>query len=252
MSKISPLFAVLLILGIVSCHHRKEAFFSYIEGETGIGGVVTHNGALVEGVEVYLYRNIKSNLKGPADFLGVTDTNGRYFIDVPKGNYFIIARKRKSGAGSGPIRKGDYYSEPVYEPVAVKKGKTAKADLAVKQLFGPLIQKSSGQKKTDTAISGIIVDINGIPIKGVYAFAYKDDDFKREPDYFSTKTSDTGGFTIYFEEGGRYYLGARSSGRGIPRQGELYSFYKGATGSGVFVKAKEKVTKIEIILKEYK
>jgi len=252
MCKIKLFCITLLLLCVTSCHHRKDTFFSYTEGKTGIAGVVTRNDAPEEGVEVYLYRNLKSNFRGPADFMDITDVNGQYFIDVPRGDYYIICRKRKSGKASGALRKGDYYSNPIYEPVVVKDGRTAKVDLSLRQLLGALIQQSSGTKKTDTYIDGVIVDETGAPKKGVYAFAYEDNDFKREPDYFSTATVENGIFRLYFKEGGRYYLGARGAGRGIPKPGELFSFYDGPRGSGILVKGDEKISGIKIILREYK
>jgi hypothetical protein len=251
MNKLKFLFYFVFLI-LISCHQKKDTFFSYIKGEMGISGVVTRNGAPMEDVEVYLYRNIKSNLRGPADFMDLTDEKGEYFIDVPEGAYYIVARKRKSGVKSGPIKKGDYYSDPIYEPAIVVTDKTTKVDLTLKQLFGSLIQKESGQKKTGTFVSGTIMEEKGTPLKGVYAFAYKNKDFMREPDYFSTETDADGRYTIYFEEGGKYYLGARSSGRGIPKPGELYGLYEGVRGNGIFIKDDEEVTGIKITIKEYR
>lgn len=252
MNRITIFFVPLLLLSIVSCIHKKESAFPYIKGKTGIIGVVTRDGLPKENVEVYLYRNIKSNLRGPADFMDITDVNGRYFIDVPRGSYYIIARKRKSGKTSGPIGKGDYYSEPIYKPIVVLDGRSAQVDLVLKQLSGALIQTESGQKKTDTYISGVIVDKEKKSLQGVYAFAYKDSDLRREPDYFSSETGSDGAFTLYFDKGGKYSLGARSSSRGTPKPGEFYSLYEGPRGNSILVKDNEKITGIKIILREYK
>jgi hypothetical protein len=254
MSRVKPLIIALLLLGAISCYHKKDTFYTYIKGKTGIGGIVTFNGAPIEGVDVYLYRNTLSNFRGPADFAGVTDAKGSYFIDIDVSGegYYIVARKRKSGSGSGPIKKGDYRSNPVYKPVVIRAGRTAKVDLALKQLFGTLIQKKSGQEKTSSLISGTVTDESGTPVKGVYAFAYEDDDFKREPDYFSTETDENGTFIIYFEKGGRYHLGAKSSNRGALKAGDLYGLYEGPRGSEIFIKESEAVKDIKIILKRYK
>lgn len=255
MNEFRPLFTALVLIFVIttSCHNKKkETFFSYVEGKTGITGGAYQDGTPIENVEVYLYRNLKTNFRGPADFLDVTDVNGRYFLDVPEGKYYIIARKRKKGVGSGPIKKGDYYSEPKYEPVIVKSGQTAVVDLELKQLFGKLIQKKSGQEKTETHLSGTISDKSGIPVKGVYAFAYGDEDFKREPDFFSAETGDDGTFTIYFKEGGRYYIGAKSPGRGGLKKGDLYGLYKGVRGSSIYIKSKEGLSGIKIIVENYK
>ncbi|MFC1856163.1 hypothetical protein ACFL2A_06450 [Thermodesulfobacteriota bacterium] len=257
MNKLKIFVIVLLIASAVSCSKTDEAlkrdtFFSYVEGKTGVRGVVMRESVPMEGVEVYLYRNKKSNLRGPADFVDITDAAGNYFIDVPEGNYYIIARKRKSGKNQGPIRKGDYYSPPIYDPVIVKIGVSVKVDLELKQLFGSLIQQSSGQKETATLISGVVLDEKGAPLKGAHAFAYSNEDFKREPDYFSSETLEDGSFTIYLDGGGKYYLGARDTARGTPKEGELYGLYEGVRGSGIFIKTKEKITEIKIRLKRFK
>jgi len=252
MNRLNVLIIMIAIVALVSCAEKKVAFFSYVNGATGITGTVTQNGVHAEGIEVYLYRNKKSNFRGPADFVDITSASGNYFIDVPEGEYYIIARKRASGSNTGPIKKGDVYSDPIYEPVLVKSGQTSRVDLTLKQLFGELIQKESGQEKTETYISGVITDAKGSPLKGVYAFAYKNDDFKREPDFFSTETGADGLFTIYFKEGGKYFIGGRSPGRGVPKHGELYGFYESPRGSGVLIKNNEKILDIKIILKKYK
>ncbi len=253
--KTNIIVMILALLICVSCHPKKATFYSYEKGEVGIKGQVSYDAAPMADAEVYLYRSKKKNFRGPADFMDATDASGNYFIDVPSGKYYIVARKRKEkrkrSQRRGPLRKGDYYSDNIYEPVVVIEDHTTKVNLKLKKLFGQMIQSRSGQERTGTSLSGLIVDESGAPMPGVYAFAYKNDELNREPDFFSTATEADGRFTMYFPASGRYYVGAKASVRGKPTTGELYSLYEGARGSAVFVKYGESVEGIKIILRKY-
>ena len=83
------------------------------EDQTGIAGQVTDNtNASATGAYVYAYRNMRSSLRGPADFEAQVDKSGHYFLDLVEGDYYLVARMRQSGADAGPPKAGDAWALP--------------------------------------------------------------------------------------------------------------------------------------------
>lgn len=220
---------------------------TYIDGQgkTGISGTVVlkDSGAPLAGCYVNIYPDTISNLLGPSQFISTpTDAAGRYQLDVPPGVYYVVARKRTSGQATGPLAPGDYYSEHQRIVTRVEAGKIVVVDLPVAVMKAPMFFKRMADDRTDTGISGVLVDAAGQPVMGGFAMAYTDQEMKRLPDYASTLSDEQGRFTIYLPEGGAYYLSARIHAWDMPSPGEPYGKYGGdaptqvKVDSGAFVK----------------
>lgn len=215
------------------------------QGKTGIRGrvIMKESGAPLEGSYVNIYPDTISNLLGPSQFISTpTDELGFYQLEVPPGLYYVVARKRVSGESTGPLAPGDLYSEHQRLAAKVEAGKLVEVDLPVVVMKAPMFFKRMVDDKTDTGISGVLLDQSGQPVMGGFAMAYTDKEMKRLPDYASTLSDQKGRFTIYLPEGGSYYLSARIHAWDMPTPGEPYGKFGGEdptlvkVDTGTFVK----------------
>ncbi len=80
-----------------------------------------------EGAVVDLYRK-GDDLRGPPfTQLGPLDARGGFGIELPPGEYVLVARQRASGDETGPLKEGDLKTDPV--PLRVEAGKPVRLDL---------------------------------------------------------------------------------------------------------------------------
>jgi hypothetical protein len=219
-------------------------------GHTGISGKVTlkANGSPLAGAYINIYPNTISNLLGPSEFLSApTAPDGSYKIDLPPGDYYVVARKRSSGLPNGPLTTGDYYSDYQRILARVADGKLTQVDLRMARMKAPMFfKKDLSDTKTDTGIRGVLIDEQGKPVPGGFAIAYVNDNLQRLPDFASTLTNQNGEFTLYLPQGGTYYLAARIQAWDMPHQGELYGKYGGENALPMKIVDKSFVEGVEI------
>lgn len=209
----------------------------------------------VTGAHVYAYTDPSKNLIGVADHVSKgSAADGSYSLQVSPGEYYIVSRKRASGSNYGPIVTGDLYDHR-YEGdvVKLKPGQTLEMNFELTQLSEPLFFQvfTESERTTETWISGQILDEKRVPVQGAFATAYRDDNMKRLPDFASTLSGDNGEFTLYLPEGGRWYIGARSHARGVPKPGEPIGRYEGSKDHSILVPSKGHVEGVEILLKPF-
>ncbi len=226
---------------------------SYVDGQgkTGIRGrvVMKDAGSPLAGSYVNVYPDTISNLLGPSQFISTpTDEQGFYQLEVPPGIYYVVARKRMSGQSTGPLAPGDLYSEHQRLVTKVESGKFVEIDLPVVVMKAPMFFKRMAAEKTDTGISGMLVDSAGQPVMGGFAMAYTDKEMKRLPDYASTLSDEQGRFTIYLPQGGSYYLSARIHAWDMPTPGEPYGKYGGDDPSLIKVASGDFVKDVKIVM----
>jgi len=218
-------------------------------GSGSLTGVVTYMGQPLGGVYVSLYLDPKTDFKGMGySSSPPTGKSGMFRIDfLPESDYYVIARKRASGSNAGPLTDGDYFGYFVGNAVAVKAGKTANITFEVLSKAGEIGKNDSMFRETGTQISGRIADKNGNVVKGVYAFAYEEKVMAhKRPSFISREVDDKGNYTIYFSDGGTYYIGARSSYGDSPGMGEWYGRYDVTPDHSVVVKSGQRVDGINI------
>jgi len=189
----------------------------------GISGVVTNAQNMpATGAYVYAYRNMKSHLRGPADFESIVDSKGNYFLDLVEGNYYLVARMRQSGADAGPPKAGDAWALPRQNPVTVIAGKTARVDFILQGVAQPMLMREGTLTSGETGFTGLLVDKSGHPLSGSFIIAYPDTDFQRMPEATSPAVGEDGRFQLYVEREGQWCLAARTRTRGQPISGEPY------------------------------
>ena len=217
---------LLLILGLVSAcsapssiETKNNINFSGF----GIAGQVTDNhGNPAVGAYIYAYRNMRSNLRGPADFEAQVSNKSDYFLDLVEGDYYLVARMRQSGADAGPPKSGDAWALPTQNPVSVKSGKITTVNFVLKGIAQPMLMREGTLTSGDTGLTGLLVDAASQPIPGAFVIAYPDADFQRMPEATSAAVGEDGRFHLYVERNGQWCLAARTRTRGQPIAGELY------------------------------
>lgn len=226
------IFSLILFGALAACTTVTPPQGNFIAGPTGISGtVVDRHGRPAPGAYVDVYRTARGGLRGPADFEATVDEQGRYFLDLVEGRYYLVARMRQGGGDSGPPRAGDAWAIFPGNPVEVIPQRTAQADFRLHGVTQPLLMKEGSLSGGETALSGQVLDLAGQPVAGAIVLAYRNADFRRMPDFTAPATGEDGRFTLFVPEGGHYCLAVRTRTRGQPIAGELYGLLgEGETG----------------------
>ena len=221
------------------------------EGSGSIAGTVRYGANPLPGADVQLYLDAKDNFRGQVfSSSPTTGKTAQFRIDLlPESTYYVIARKRVSGAGAGPLGDGDYFGYFIENPVAVKSGKIARIDLEVGSKAGEIGKDDSLFRVSGTTVKGRITDTSGAVVKGVYAFAYREKVMShRRPSVISREVDDKGNYVLHLPEGGTWYLGARSSYGEGPTMGEWYGRYDATADHGLNLATGATVEGIDIIV----
>ena len=173
--------------------------------ENGIlsGRVVDVNHNPVTGVEIFVYNH--SNTRRPADFISPpSNENGGYKITLPPGSYWTVARLRLGKERFGPLLPGDKHSGTPLE-IDIAPGENVEEEYVVADLE----ETSQLAVKFDTTfirVEGVLLDQKGLPVENVYVIANRNPTMKRIPDFISTWTDKSGGYTLFLSPG-EYYFG---------------------------------------------
>ena len=224
-----------------------------------ISGFVTYKGKTVSDAQVSLYPVSEKNIRGLGLQTKSSDKNGGFNLAVNPGSYIIVARKRNSGRGKMPLKKGDLFCFSGPNPLTVEDareividvpcapkddldGFLAK-DIKVKRSHVELSRfRENLPKKTNIGITGTVVDNKGKPVKNMQVTAYLHDPAKTFQMHYLRLASeqvvqtDAGGkYFIPLAKGGAYYVVARQYGGESPLKGELYGLYEGNADQTVTV-----------------
>ena len=247
---------ILLVFVVVGCQTPAGSGVT-LQDRSGVSGsvVMKETGVPVQGVHVYAYTDYSKNLIGVADHVSKgSGEDGSYQMNLPPGEYYLVARKRVSGANYGPIVTGDLYDHRFEQQAfRVEAGRVLEKNFELEELSEPMFFQvfTEGQRKTTTGITGKIFNQDGEPVQGAFATAYRNSDMKRLPDFASTLTADDGSFTLYLPTGGKWYIGARSHARAAPEPGEPVGRYNGSDDHSLEVTENSFLEGIEIILKPF-
>ena len=202
-----------------------------------------------EGVYVYVYRK-GADPHGPADIIlpAPTGADGKYGVDLPPGEYTLVARRRMNQENCGPLTEGDFRSAPV--PVVVRAGGKAPVDLVMHGKEDAVARSYVPPKEWTTALSGTVRDANGNPFEGARVHVYTCVQMSDRPNYVSGRTGPDGAYVVFLPGGGTYYVAARNRFGGSPRIGDLYGRYReGAVDpTGVEVRDGERREKLDITM----
>jgi hypothetical protein len=220
-------------------------------GGTGAAGQVLSGGAPVEGASVFAYVRTESAFRDLGFAASApTGTDGSFVIDLPPGDYYLLARKRAGGGIAGPMRKGDLFGYYPGNPVSVRPGGYRLLSIPATALKLRNVPSYSGKYKGAALLEGRIVGPDGMPRAGVYAALYDNPDLLNRPVFLSDVTGPDGRFRLPVPLPGVYYLGARSGYGGAPGPGDLYGRFEGNAAHSVSFREGDHLTGVVITVNE--
>lgn len=208
---------------------------------SGIYGEITFQGEPLERVYLYIYKEPGSGFKGLGYFVQPVE-RGRFRVNLPPGDYYLLARKRARGGQFGPIEQGDYYNYYYGNPVHLTAGEARETQIEMLERLASLEEEVVAFQ----GVRGQIVDSAGQPQAGLYAFAYRNAEMTGTPDFFSAPSGPDGRFELALPGDGPYYLLARQAFGGPAEGSELYGKLKSPDGSPLAVKLSPPTTEVTI------
>ncbi len=190
---------------------RKEA------ARSGIYGQLSYQGEPLEKAYLYVYKDPSKNFKGPGYFIQPV-ARGDFRLNLPPGEYYLLARKRMQGGQFGPIEIGDYFNYYYGNPVRIEAGQVQEIKIETVTRLSMLEEDVVDLQ----GVRGQVVDAAGVPQAGLYVFAYRQAEMTGNPDFFSAPTGADGGFDLSLPDAGPYYLLARQAFGGPAGGDELY------------------------------
>ncbi len=217
----------------------------------GIAGIVMSDGDPVAEARVSAYLRSDRGFRQLGFATSApTAPGGEFFLELPPGRYYLVARKRAAGGMAGPLRKNDFFGYYPANPVTVGAGRAVNVVIPVTLLKLRNSPLYLGDSSTSAYIEGRIVGRDGKPRRGVYAALYFNPDLLDRPVFMSDVTGDDGRYRLPVPVAGTYYLGARQGYGGSPAFGSLYGRYEGSPAHAVSVREGDRLTGIDIIVEE--
>jgi len=211
---------------------------------TGVAGTIY---SPADGVYVYVYKR-GADPYGPAEVIlpAPTFADGSFSVELPPGEYTLVARRRSNQDSTGPLSPGDQRSDPV--DVTVTAGGIARSNLVLNVKEDSELRAFVPPKDWTTMIAGTVKDADGKPLAGARVHVYTYVQMSERPKYVSERTGPDGKYAVSLPKGGTYYLAARDRFGGPPRIGDLYGrFDEGSINPmGVVVRDGEKREGIDI------
>ncbi|UCG39428.1 MAG: carboxypeptidase regulatory-like domain-containing protein [bacterium] len=220
-----------------------------MELDARLSGVALLEGEPQEDVTISLYLDDEDGFRG-LGFLRSSPTgpDGRFLIDmVPSGRYFLLARRRVSGLGVGPVVKGDLFAYYRYNPLTLAAGTATDVVL-------PLVAKRQEKDVRGVdlpegrpAFEGTVRNREGEPAAGVHVFAYREPTMGHfKPAALSSVTDDRGSYRITLPEPGKYYIGARDGYGDSPSPGERFGHYEGTPDHSITLHEGQRLRSVDI------
>lgn len=181
----------------------------------------------VEGAVLHVYRP-GEDLRGPSfTQIGPLGPDARFSLDLPPGDYLLVARRRVGGDDTGPVKEGDIKSDPVR--LKVEAGKPVALGVAAYVKQGNPKETLGSEAEWKTSLAGTVTDPEGKPVEGVRVHLYEHVQMSERPKFVSAKTGPDGRYLVKLPKGGTYYLCARDKYGGPPKVGDLYGRYDKGT-----------------------
>lgn len=197
---------------------------------SGIYGQLSYQGEPLEKAYLYVYKDPSKHFKGPGYFIQPV-ARGDFRLNLPPGDYYLLARKRMQGGQFGPIEIGDYFNYYFGNPVHIEAGQVQEIKIETVTRLSMLEEEVVDLQ----GLSGRVVNAAGVPQAGLYVFAYRTPAMTGNPDFFSSPTGADGTFTITLPDSGPYYLLARQAFGGPAGGDELYGKLQAADGGPMAV-----------------
>jgi hypothetical protein len=236
------LILFVVMFSLAGCDSNESSSAKKSSGKGHLQGQVTMP---LEDVRLYVYKP-GMDLYGPAYAIStVTGNDGKFDIELPDGDYVVVARKRAKGEETGPVVAGDNRSEFIKVSVL---GSVVDMQISAPVKIGDQRNFTGDIEESTTGLAGQILDSDGQPVTAARVHVYDHVQMSERPKFVSEKTGPDGRYLIYLPAGGTYYLAARDKFGGPPKLGDLYGRYDKGTiePSAVVVKEGELLKQIDI------
>jgi len=244
---------------------NPEKPVEYVDGPTGIEGLILFKGKPVEGAYVAVYAPGKKN-KGLGVKTESAGNDGRFKVGLLPDRYIVRAKKNFKGLSNRPLQKGDLWCYNSNNPLEVMEGKTARVELACFPVndrasfaTAPIVKDddlktfAEQRNSSGSGISGRVVDPEGKPVPNIAVQAYlltapvtQMYHFAHGTE-FAAITNDSGEFFIPIDQDGDYGMIARNILGDGPHRGEIFGFYQGNSRYAVPFKKGTVVSNINIL-----
>ncbi len=208
---------------------------------SGIYGEISFQDQLLQRSYLYVYKNPGKGFKGPGYFIQPV-AKGRFRLNLPPGDYYLLARKRERGGQFGPIEIGDYFNFYYGNPIHVTAGQVREVKIETITRLSMLEEDVIDFQ----GVRGQVVNGAGEAQVGLYVFAYRQPEMTGSPDYFSAPTDQKGLFELSLPDGGPYYLLARQAFGGPAETNELYGKLQAESGVVQAISIPEQTTEVRI------
>jgi hypothetical protein len=233
---------IVLLLWVVTfavsgCDSDEPAAVKASSGKGALQGQVTMP---LENVRLYVYKP-GMDLYGPAYAISpATGNNGKFALELPDGDYVVVARKRAGGEETGPVVAGDNRSEFIQVSV---QGGVVEMQISAPVKIGDQRNFTGDIDESKTGLAGQVLDSDGQPVEAARVHVYDHVQMSERPKFVSD-----GRYLIYLPAGGTYYLAARDKFGGPPKLGDLYGRYDKGTiePSAVVVKEGQILKQVNI------
>lgn len=208
---------------------------------SGIYGEVSFQDQLLERSYLYVYKDPGKGFKGPGYFIQPV-AKGKFRLNLPPGDYYLLARKRERGGQFGPIEIGDYFNFYYGNPIHVTAGQVREVKIETITRLSMLEEDVVDSQ----GVRGQVINGAGEAQAGLYVFAYRQPEMTGSPDYFSAPTDQKGFFELALPDGGPYYLLARQAFGGPAETNELYGKLQAESGVVQAISVPEQTTEVRI------
>lgn len=209
---------------------------------SGIFGELSFQGEPLEQAYLYVYRDPTKGFKGPGYFIQPV-ARGSFRLNLPPGEYYLLARKRARGGQFGPIEIGDQFNYYHGNPLRIGPGELHEVRIETITRLSMLEQDVVADFR---GVRGKVLDQRQRPREGLYVFAYRDPAMTGTPDHFSAPTDADGRFELALPEDGPFFLLARENFGGPAEAGEDYGKLTGEQGGILPVEAGEESVEVTI------
>ena len=197
---------------------------------TGFEGRVVIDGQVLPGARVFAYKTFQDLLAHrPLAASRITADDGAWQIEVPRGGYYLLAKKLAAGADDGPVRAGDYSAYHGSNPISAVPGKFTHVGFSMEKLEAETVYEESARKDTG-ALSGVVTS-GGEPLGGATVSVYPDarDDFRGLGFATLPPTGKSGVFRMDTLPEGDYFVivRKRASGKSVGPivDGDFFGFF---------------------------
>ncbi len=224
MNKLRLIFLLFVVMSLLAgCDSDESTSMKASSGKGHLQGQVTMP---LEDVRLYVYKP-GMDLYGPAYAISTaTGNDGKFDIELPDGDYVVVARKRAKGEETGPVVAGDNRSEFIKVSVL---GGVVDMQISAPVKIGDQRNFTGDIEESTTGLAGQILDSDGQPVIAARVHVYDHVQMSERPKFVSEKTGPDGRYLIYLPAGGTYYLAARDKFGGPPKLGDLYGRYDKGT-----------------------